>query len=80
MGVVTFKCRRCRGKGTFRKTVIDSKIKSTTHCKVCKGRGFLVPDDRFPPRKGSQRVENPVISKEAAESLGGIIKETPTDE
>jgi DnaJ-class molecular chaperone len=72
---VTFKCRRCRGKGKFRKTVIDSKIKSTTHCKTCKGRGFIVPDDRFPPRKGQAKTpDNPVIKTEDLENIGTVIK------
>jgi hypothetical protein len=77
LGVVTYKCRRCRGKGTFRKTVIDSKIKSTTHCKVCKGRGFIVPDDRFPPRRGQTiQIANPVIKESDLESIGSVIKES----
>jgi len=46
-GKVTFKCNKCRGNKTFTLHPIDSKIKSTTHCKPCDGMGFI-PDEPIP--------------------------------
>lgn len=48
-GKEQIKCRACRGHAIFHKWPIDSKIKSTTHCRHCKGRGFTLPEP--PPRK-----------------------------
>ena len=78
------KCRACLGKAVFRKLVIDSKIKSTTHCRHCKGRGFLLPE---PPAKKSKAAAkkddrpaaepaNPVISADLGEKLKQVeVKE-----
>jgi hypothetical protein len=77
------RCRACLGKGIFRKLVIDAKIKSTTHCRHCKGRGFLLPE---PPAKKIKTqnekihhdttLSNPVISADlGAQIKGADIKE-----
>ena len=82
-GLERVKCRACMGKATFRKLVIDSKIKSTTHCRHCKGRGFVLPE---PPAKQAKaaKVEtphtatpsNPVISADLGAQLKGVeVKE-----
>lgn len=74
------KCRTCRGKAIFRKLVIDSKIKSTTHCRYCKGRGFTLPEPPPPaktkklsnsnkPRMVISKLENPVISADLGKQL-----------
>ena len=66
------KCIPCHGTGKYRKLVIDSKIKSTTHCHHCKGRGFHLPD---PPPKKAKKVtperipDNPVLSTDLAEQI-----------
>jgi hypothetical protein len=68
------KCFSCRGKGFKAFTVIDSKIKSTTFCKTCRGRGF------FNPRKETEqpakviKPANPVISEEIAAQLNAEYK------
>jgi len=77
------RCRACLGKGTFRKLVIDAKIKSTTHCRHCKGRGFLLPEP--PAKKIKVKTEkvyhdttlsNPVISADlGAQIKGADVKE-----
>jgi len=77
------RCRACLGKGTFRKLVIDAKIKSTTHCRHCKGRGFLLPEP--PAKKIKVKTEkvyhdttlsNPVISADlGAQIKGAEVKE-----
>jgi len=77
------KCRACLGKATFRKLVIDSTIKSTTHCRHCKGRGFVLPE---PPAKKAKAHKteksydatpaNPVISADLGAQLKGAeVKE-----
>lgn len=79
IGKERVKCRQCRGKAIWRKLVIDSKIKSTTHCRHCKGRGFTLPE---PPvkkvktvtpqtdrRKKIGSLGNPVISAQLGEQL-----------
>lgn len=67
-GYVRIKCRHCRGTGIYHKLVIDSKIKSTTHCRRCKGRGFIQPEKE----RKNVTPANPVIS----ENLGQQIKKT----
>jgi len=71
------KCRHCLAKGTFRKLIIDSKIKSTTHCRKCKGRGFLLPEPTAPAKKTFSdkrsarpaNLINPVISADLGKQL-----------
>jgi len=62
---VEVKCKKCKGKGTIRKVALDDKIKSTTFCKTCRGRGFEMPKKEVIP-------SNPVLSA----SLGEQIKTT----
>jgi len=77
------KCRACLGKATFRKLVIDAKIKSTTHCRHCKGRGFTLPEppakeERVAKTKNYEPAEpaNPVISADLGEKLKAVeVKE-----
>ena len=81
MGKEYVKCRACRGTGTYRKLVIAPKIKSTTHCRECKGRGFTLPE---PPPKAAKitttvkaaEPENPVLSAD----LGTKLKEATVKE
>ncbi len=83
-GLERVKCRACLGKATFRKMVIDAKIKSTTRCSHCKGRGFNLPDP--PPKKVKAAkthkprtrtvLANPVISAD----LGAQLKEVDVKE
>lgn len=64
------KCKKCAhtGKiGKFEKKVLDSKIKSTTYCKACRGKGYL---SRKKKTKKNNQLGNPVIS----ETLGNQIK------
>jgi len=75
-------CRTCLGKGKFRRIIIDAKIKSTTHCHHCKGRGFTLPE---PPkkqpvakvvfRKKAPSMKNPVISAKMGEQLKHLADE-----
>jgi len=82
-GLERVKCRACLGKGTFRKLVIDSKIKSTTHCRHCKGRGFVLPEPPAKKVKAASKKHhapatpnNPVISADLGAQLKGIeVKE-----
>lgn len=56
-GEVTFKCNKCRNekeRGTFTLHPIDSKVKSTTHCKTCEGLGFI-PDKPIPVYKPKEK-------------------------
>jgi hypothetical protein len=64
------KCRSCRGSGRFEKFVIDSFIKSTTHCKPCRGKGFI------PEKKRNKPIDNPVIPAD----LGKEIKKAVAQE
>lgn len=71
-GKATVDCRKCHGSGKFHKLVIDSKIKSTTYCRVCKGRGFLVDeDDPAPAPKVSheRQPSNPVLTVDLAAKI-----------
>ena len=64
------KCKKCAhtGKvGKFEKKVLDSKIKSTTYCKSCKGKGYLSRKKKI---KKDVQLDNPVISK----TIGSQIK------
>lgn len=89
-GTIRVKCRRCRGSKVFLKLVIDSKIKSTTHCHHCKGRGFTLPEPpvkKVKTFKSSDKerkqfdkyitsLNNPVITAQLGELLKGTnVKE-----
>ena len=70
------KCKKCAhtGKiGKFEKKVLDSKIKSTTYCKACKGKGYLSEKKRT---KKNDKLDNPVISQ----TLGDEIKKAVAKE
>lgn len=72
-GKVVIKCRKCRGSGTFHKLAIDSKLKSTTHCRPCKGRGFIQPEKEV---KKSTKPANPVLPKDLGEKIkASVIRE-----
>ena len=62
VSMVELKCKKCRGKGQVRKIALDAKIKSTTFCRTCKGRGFNLPKKAKPP-------SNPVISADLADAI-----------
>lgn len=80
MGKEYVKCRHCRGTGNYRKLTIAPKIKSTTHCRECKGRGFTLPE---PPPKVAKTPtvreadpDNPVLSADLASKLkNATVKE-----
>ena len=76
-GTVTFKCRKCRGTGTFQRLAIDSKIKSTTHCKACKGRGFISEEKTAPKKKPKTLpLKQPVLSADLGEQIkAALVKE-----
>lgn len=63
IGKEAVKCWKCKGTGKFRRYILAPKIKSTTHCAICKGRGFKLPD---PPKKTPQKPDNPVINSDIA--------------
>lgn len=63
------KCRKCRGKCTVMKLTIDHNIKSTTHCKTCKGLGFIPPKSE----KKIPELLNPVISTDLAKQIKGAV-------
>lgn len=69
-GYVRIKCRNCRGTGTYYKLVIDSKLKSTTYCRRCKGRGFILPETE--PKKITPII-NPVISKDIGQKIKSTV-------
>lgn len=63
------KCRKCRGKGTFMKMTIDHHIKSTTHCKTCKGLGFIPPE----PEKKIPQPDNPALPYDLGQQIKGAV-------
>ncbi|MFW9871529.1 MAG: hypothetical protein ACFFG0_00295 [Candidatus Thorarchaeota archaeon] len=76
VGKKRVKCKKCAhtGKvGKFEKKVLDSKIKSTTYCRACRGKGYL---SRKKKTKKSHQPDNPVISK----SIGAEIKKAVAQE
>lgn len=77
-GVERVRCRQCRGTSIFTKMVIAPKIKSTTHCHHCKGRGFVLPEPEKERETPARIVSpaNPVIT----EDLAAKIKSANTDE
>lgn len=64
-GKVTVKCSRCHATGKLKILAIDSKIKSTTHCHACKGRGFILPESET----GVVIPDNPVLSEDLASKI-----------
>lgn len=61
------KCRSCQATSVYRRPVLDAKIKSTTHCRECKGRGFTLPEPDFSKKKKAPR--NPVITEDLASKI-----------
>lgn len=61
-------CRRCFGNGKTRIMIIEDKIKSTTFCDTCEGKGYVAYQQN--------QLQNPVINKE----LGEIIRTDDTSE
>jgi len=86
-GKKTVKCYKCHGTGDFKKLVIAPKIQETTHCRACKGRGFVV-DEQKPEvsvtSKKSERTErpigNPVITAALADQITGKDQQSPSEE
>lgn len=65
-GKRSFKCRACRGTTVFRKKILLPDIRTVTHCKTCKGRGFIQPEYMFSKKRPKKRPDNPVISEDIA--------------
>lgn len=85
-GKKTVKCFKCHGTGDFKKLVIAPKIEETTHCRTCKGRGFVADE---PSKKECKIVEhqhreaslgNTVLPASLAEKITGKDEESPSTE
>ena len=84
-GKRTVKCFKCHGTGDFKKLVIAPKIEETTHCRTCKGRGFVV--DEQPKQQKAKIVErktqplsNPVLSTALADKITGKNEQSPAED
>lgn len=74
-GISISTCNTCRGEGEFHIAPIDSKIKSTTHCKTCNGRGFLTDEPvATPPKLKMDWSKKRSVEEPLKQNFGDILK------